>query len=330
MTILLVAASTVLVTARAQAAPKPLQLAVSGTNGVVRTTEPGLACADGGKGSYRHLFADGTLAPGVMSNLAGTVRSTIDVHYEGSKAFLLGNESHVTLANQRGSVQIALSRGSCAAPGVNFDGTTAAVPSPQGAWNTGGLTGTGAYRNITGSGTFGFSAELNPGANNAWTLALNGALSVLPPGLSVRIERTFWGNLGLDYLARVVTVVYRVGNTGAGDSFGSRFTRATGASGARPCAEPPGALNACPTGGPAAQKLGDLASCQDPTLPTSCDTERITVRYHLPLLGGPCALLILGCVFNTTIQADLPDALDSPLAQQQTVTVRAPDLPPPL
>jgi hypothetical protein len=319
-------------------APRAVQVSVSGVNGVVRTTEPGLSCADGGKGSYRHHLAEGALAPGVLSNLAGTIRATLDVHYDGlaapggprPNAFLLGDESHVTLANQRGSVQIALRRGTCAAPGVNFDGTTATLPSPQGVWDAGGITGTGAYRNVTGSGTFGFSAELNPGADNAWSLQLGGALTVLAPGLALRVERTFWGNLGLDYVSRVVTVVYRIGNTGAGDAFGARTTGVSAASGARPCAEPPGALNACPNGTPPQQRLGDLGSCADATLPAGCDTELITVRYFLPLLGGPCALIILGCQFNTTISADLPDALDTPSAQQRTVLVRAPDLPPPL
>jgi hypothetical protein len=315
-------------------APKALQVSVSGVNGVVRSTQPGLSCADGGKGSYRHHSAEGALAPGLLSNLAGTIRTTLDVHYDRQSgpqpsAFLLGDESHVTLANQRGSVQIMLRRGTCAAPGVNFDGTVATLASPQGVWDTGTLTGTGAYRAVTGSGTFGFSAELNPGADNAWSLQLGGALTVLAPGMALRVERTFWGNLGLDYVSRVVTVVFRIGDTGAGDSFGARTTAVSAASGVRPCAEPPGALNTCPNGSPPQHRLGDLASCADATLPAACDTELITVRYFLPLLG-PCALIILGCQFNTTISADLPDALDTSATQQRTVLVRAPDLPPPL
>lgn len=320
--------------AAAALAPKALQVSVSGVNGVVRTTQPGLSCADGGKGSYRHHSAEGPLAPGLLSNLAGTIRTTLDVHYDRSggpqpNAFLLGDDSHVTLTNQRGSVQITLRRGSCTAPGVSFDGTTATLASPQGVWDATGLSGTGAYRNVTGSGTFGFSAELNPGADNAWSLQLGGALTVLAPGMALKVERTFWGNLGLDYVSRVVTVVFRVGNTGAGDSFAARTTAVSAASGVRPCAEPPGALNTCPNGSPPQQRLGDLASCADATLPASCDTELITVRYFLPLLG-PCALIILGCQFNTTISADLPDALDTSATQQRTVLVRAPDLPPPL
>ncbi len=333
------AVSVMAAAARAElTAPAPLQVSVAGVNGVVRATEPGLSCADGGEGSYRHYFAESSLAPGVMSRLAGTVRATLDVHHDGAdaltrprpNAFLLGDENHVTLANQRGSVQIRLQRGTCGAPALDFDGTTAVLPSPQGGWDSTGLTGTGAYRDITGSGTFGFSAELNPGANNAWSLQLNGTLNVLQPGIQARIERTFWGNLGLDYVSRVVTVVYRIGNTGAGDSFDARFTGAVGASGARACNEPPSQLDTCPNGAPPQQKLGDLASCADPALPTSCDTELITVRYHLPLLGGPCALIILGCQFDSTVQTDLPDALDRPSAQQKTLRVRAPDLPPPL
>jgi hypothetical protein len=48
--------------------------------------------------------------------------------------------------------------------------STAVLPSPQGSWDTAGLTSTGAYRDITGSGIFAFSAEMTAGANNAWSL----------------------------------------------------------------------------------------------------------------------------------------------------------------
>lgn len=319
----------------------PVSADVSGTNGVVRTTEPGLSCADDGKGSYRHYFADAPLAGGVMSKLAGSIRSTLDVHYDGPSAlgrqgpnaFLLGSESHATLSNQRGSVQVVLRGGTCQEPALTFNGTTAALPFPSGTWNSadGGVTGTGAYRQVSGSGTFGFSAEMNPGADNAWSLRLDGTLDVLQPGLTVKVERTFWGNLGLDYLSRVVSVVYRVGNTGQGDAFNALFKKAdpTGP-GVRPCAEPPSALNTCPNGAPPEQPLGDLQSCSDPALPASCDTELVTVRYQLAAVGGPCLLVVLGCQFQTKVDVDMADALDVASTKTTTVTVRAPDFPPPL
>ena len=201
----------------------PLNVDVAGGNGVVRATDAALSCSDDGEGSYRHYFAEAPLAAGALSKLGGSLRSTLDVHYDGPaalgsqpSAFLLGSESHVTLSNPRGTVQILLRRGTCQAPGVSFDGVTAGVPFPAGSWSSsaGDVAGTGAYRQVTGSGAFGFSAELNPGADNAWALRLSSALEVLQPEVRVKIERTFWGNLRLDYLDRVVSVVYRVGNVG--------------------------------------------------------------------------------------------------------------------
>jgi hypothetical protein len=329
-----------LVVAAGMAAAAPLDVNVGGENGTVRETEPGLSCADDGEGSYRHYFAEATLAPGVLSQLAGTARTTLDVHYDGpgapppglANAYLLGTESHVTLANERGAIQILLRRGTCAEPGLNFDGVTASLPTPGGSWSSASsdVLGSGAYRGATGSGTFGFTAEMNPGADNTWALRLAGSITVLQPGFTVVVDRVFWGNLGLDYLSRVVTVVYRVGNPGAGDSFGARFTAATAAANVKPCGEPPSLLAVCPNGGPPQRPLGDLASCADATLPAVCDSELVTVRYQIPLLGGPCGLVILGCQFATTVHATVPDALDVAAAKTATVTVRAPDLPPPL
>ncbi|MGI8685068.1 MAG: hypothetical protein ACR2MO_08290 [Acidimicrobiales bacterium] len=313
-----------------------LQVNLSGANGVVRTTEPGLTCADDGKGSYRHYSVEAPLAPGALSKLAGSARSTLDIHYDGAKAltgggpnaFLLGGESHVTLANQRGSVQVALRAGSCTAPALAFDGTTANLAG--GAWATGDVAGSGAYRQATGSGTYTFSAEANPGADNAWSLKLNGSIAVLQPGLTVKVERTYWGNLGLDYVTRVVTVVYRIANTGPGDSFGSRFKGAASlTTGVRACGEPQGLLSSCPAGAPPEQPLGDLQSCPDSTIPSTCDSELVSVRYRVDLLG-PCALILLGCQFNANVQVELPDALDVATTKSATVPVRAPDLPPPL
>lgn len=312
-----------------------LHVSLSGTNGVIRTTEPGLTCADDGKGSYRHASVEAPLTAGVMSMLVGTARATLDVHYDGPRAlggggpnaFLLGSESHVTLANQRGSLQVALRAGTCAAPALAFDGTTA---SGSGTWAAGDAVGSGAYRQATGNGTFSFTAEANPGADNAWALKLDGPLSVLQPGLTVKVERTFWGNLGLDYVTRVVTVVYRIANTGPGDSFGSRFKSAASPNaGVRACGEPQGLLSSCPAGAPPEQPLGDLLSCPDDSLPSTCDTELVSVRYRVELLG-PCALILLGCQFDANVRVDVPDALDVPAIKTATVRVRAPNLPPPL
>ena len=326
------------VVATEAAGAKPLTVQVQGANGVVRSTEPGRTCAEDGKGSYRHFGAESPLPPGALSNLDGDARTTLDVHYDGPaalrrggpNAFLLGNESHVTLSNQRGTVQILLRKGDCSAAAINFDGDSAATPTP-GAWAPADVVGTGAYRGATGSGTYAFTSEVHPGADNAWSVQLNGNLDVLQPALTAKVEKTYWGNLGLDYLSRVVTVVYRVGNTGAGDSFGAQLTKVTSVNGGvKPCNEPPATTNTCPNGGAPSQTLGDLLSCSDASLPATCDSELVTVRYQLNLLGGPCTLVILGCNFSTTLEVGMPDALDTPSTKTVTVPVKAPTLPPPL
>ncbi|MGH9149185.1 MAG: hypothetical protein ACRD0F_02465 [Acidimicrobiales bacterium] len=315
----------------------PLNVNVGGSNATVRTTEPGLSCADDGKGSYRHFFAEADLASGVMSSLAGDARTTLDVHYDGPAvppgpgpgAYLLSSESHVTLSNQRGSVQIALRSGACPAPTVNFNGTTASLAKP-GTWVPSDVIGTGAYRQVTGSGTYGFTAETNPGADNAWSLQLDGSLNVLQPALRARVERVFWGNLGLDYASRVVTVVFRIANAGPGDSFAARFKQAsTPTSGVTVCRDAGSTLNPCPAGSPPEQLLGDLGPCADPALPATCDSELLSVRYRLGLLQ-PCALVLLGCRFKAALRIGLPDALDISTDATVTLDVRAPNLPPPL
>lgn len=334
-TVRAVAASAVVITMIAPASASDhenLVVALQGQNGVVRATEPGLSCADDGEGSYRHYLIDAPLADGVMSKLTGKARATLDLHYDGDKAlaaqganaFLLGTESHLTLSNERGSVQGALSAGSCALSKLSFDGTTA---SGEAAW--GNLSGTGAYEGVTGSGNINFTAEMNPGADNAWRLNLSGSIAVLQPGLTVEVKDTYWGNLGLDYVTRVVTVVYRIRNTGFGDSFGTRFESADPTPPPTPpkvtaCGEPQSlsvsSQVSCSAGSPPQRPLGDLLSDE---------TELVTVRYQISP-DHPCAANILSCKFHTNVVVDMPDALDVSSVKSQPVEVTAPDLPPPL
>jgi hypothetical protein len=80
--------------------------------------------------------------------------------------------------------------------------------------------------------------------------------------------------------------------------------------------------NGVTTVGIVPQNLPDLQSGQSVT---------VTVRYQFGLLA-PCALVILGCEFDTTLGVSMPDALDKADSPPPTATVhvRAPDLPPPL
>jgi hypothetical protein len=142
-------------------------------------------------------------------------------------------------------------------------------------------------------------------------LNLNGQITVLQPHLMVEMLGASWGNLGVDYATRRPTVTYRITNTGPGDTFNPVLTGATSPT--------PGVS----TIGPVPQALPDLASG---------DSTIVSVRYQLALLSGPCALVILGCQFDTTLSVSMPDALDkadSP-PPSATVHVKTPNLPPPL
>jgi hypothetical protein len=301
----------------ASAAPQPLNLNLSGENAVGRITTPGLSCAEGGQGAYRHYSTEATLPSGVMSKLEGDFRSSLDVHYEESpfgfygsgqgppRAFLLGTESHATLSNQRGAVQVRLASGTCAKPTLNFDGETV---TGSGTWSILSTGGSGAYRQATGDGTFRLTSGIAPGADNPWVFGLSGSLSVLQPSLKAEVSRTYWGNLGVDYITRTLTVEYKVTNTGPGDSYAVRLvSTASTTPGVTPL-------------GPHNQPLGDLLQNQ---------FDFFTVRYKLGLLQ-PCALVILGCKFSTTLTVDMPDALDVSSIKTANVDVTAPNLPPPL
>jgi hypothetical protein len=296
--------------------PQPLTESASGANGVGSIVNPGLSCADGGQGNYRDYLLTTTVPGGVLSSLAGTLRANLDVQHDGveppvgsvtNNAFLLGNSSHATLANQRGTVQLALSSGTCAKPTLPFDGTTV---SGAGTWQIDPTSAgnSGSYRQASGSGTFTLHADVAPGADNPWSLALHGSVSVLEPSLAISVVRAYWGNLGLDYAVRDVSVTYQVTNTGPGDSFADVLVGSTSSS------------NGVQALGPTPQPLGDLAAGA---------SRLVTVIYHLGLLA-PCTLVILHCNFNTTLSVTMPDALDVPATLSASVPVTAPSLPPPL
>lgn len=303
--------------------PKPINVSLTGTNGVNRIQDPGRRCADGGSGEYRHASIESALPDNnlvLSAALPAVIRGSFDVHHDGdeivgqtispaaNQAFLQGTESHVTMSNQRGSVQLRLTSGDCAHPSLSYDGTTAAG---AGTWTIDANGTTGSYRQATGGGTFTLNLGLAPGADNPWTLGVQGTLSVLQPHLMVEVLATTWGNLGVDYLTRRPTVTYRITNTGPGDTFAPKLVSAD---------SPNNGVN---TLGPVPQNLPDLQSGQSTV---------ISVRYQLALLGGPCALVILGCQFDTTLGVSMPDALDQATSPPPTATVhvRTPDLPPPL
>jgi len=303
----------------------PGGISVVAFDGSGNSSTPGRSCSDGtgaeqGTGAYWHYDYGADLAPNSFSKLDSTSRVHLDLHSDtqryqnasgayaaGSTAFLQGGESHLSILNQRGSVKVRLHSGTCTAPTLAFNGSNASSAPDGGTWEVD--TGSGAYRDITGSGTFTLTnAEVNPGADNALNLTLKGPFTVPDPSLKLEVANSYWGGLGTDYLTRRVTVQYRITNTGPGDAFGaSLVSTASPTSGVTPL-------------GPTPQQLFDLPAGA---------SQIVQVRYQLAGISPPCRV-ILACVFQTSATVSLPDAFDVPHTFAATVTTTAPTLPPPL
>lgn len=287
-------------------APKSITVDLASTNGESRVRGDGLDCAGpGGQHGQPvddvHLLLTGSVPGGVVSSLPATVNANLGI----AGLRLEPSSSNVSLGDERGTIRFQLDGGACPSAG-NL------APSGDRLGGIGPLelvAGTGSYRDATlAGGNWALSAATAPGADNAWDLDLAGQLAVLAPGLQVHVVKTYWGNLGLDYVTRVLTVQYRITNPGPGDSYGSALT------GIAPGA---GVTNL----GPISQPLGDLLAGE---------SRVVTVRFQLALLGPPCQLLVLGCTFPTTLAVSLPDALDAPATRTAAVSITAPNLPPPL
>ena len=115
----------------------------------------------------------------------------------------LGAQTHVTLSNYRGAVQLVLQGGQCtsATAPLSFsaDGhqINAGPFSGSFAVSTDPSTTNGSYTVATGSGTYTLSAGIAPGADNPWSLALNGTISIREPALTVTVLDTLLGQPGI-------------------------------------------------------------------------------------------------------------------------------------
>lgn len=192
--------------------------------------------------------------------------------------------------------------GSCEEPKASVDGSSATA---SGAWSV--VSGSGAYDKAKGNGTFRLAAGIAPGADNAWNVALLGELRALAPDLDFAVIRAYWGQLGLDYALRIVSVVVKATNNGAGSTFGAHITGAS--------SQTPGVTFV----GKAPLRLGDLAPGESTTA---------VLRFKLGLTG-PCKVVILNCPFSLGVTAEAPDAFDLPTDHAATLSTKAPDLPPP-
>jgi hypothetical protein len=302
----------------------PLHIDLSGVNGAGRILHDGLPCQPGspqaGQGNYRDYEFESDAGTGVLSSLDTMMRGAINVHdlaplgTKPTHGFLLGDESRVSLTNQRGEVLFRLRAGTGCDPAVpgndpnalTFNGDTV---SGNGTFAIDPQSTNGAFRGATlaGPGTFSLSAGLAPGATNAWHIVLNGQIQVLQPSLQASFVRAWWGNLGVDYVLRIVTVEYKLTNTGPGDTFGAALTGVS---------SPTAGVTAL---GPVPQPLDDLHSGE---------SQDVVVRFQLGL-SSPCQLIILNCNFVAALTTTMPDALDQPTMQSSSVASTAPLLPPP-
>lgn len=291
----------------------PLTVSASGANGVGRANVPGLPCAAGGDGASWHYGYEAALPADRFTSLASSLRLNLDVHGDdpgsgplpdGPNGFLRGTESTAALVNERGTVVLRLSDGgSCEHRTASL---TATDVRTSGTWTVEG--GSGSFRSAAGGGGFTVQAGIAPGADNPWSLDLNGSITVAQPSLEVTQVGTYWGALGADYLTRRPTVVLRVTNTGAGDAFGVRLTGAASTTSGVTLL----------SGAPA--RLGDLLAGQ---------STDVVLRYQLGLVG-PCAAVILNCQFEVQAVTAATDALDAPAGDVDRVAVTTPLLAPPL
>lgn len=237
-----------------------------------------------------------------MSSVPGELDLHLEIHSEGTGdpatydgAWLAADSSYATIENGRGTVRLDLaSGGQCGVDTLAFDGTTA---SGTGTWVA---SGTESYRDATGSGTFTFVASVGPGADNPFQLGLNGSSSVPDPSLSVEVVEAVREH-GSESGSRHALVTFAVTNTGPGDAFGVGLLETTSS-----------ALNITPVS-PVPDDLGDLLAG---------DTALVQVRYRFD--RPACKTGERGCEFDSTLEVEMPDALDNAANFSSTVPVRIP------
>lgn len=277
-------------------APQPLSVSASNTNASVTST--GSDCTSGPLTETRRVTGSQSVPAGVFSSLPSQLAFDLPVLVGPTQAALRGSDARVTLTNARGTLTLALSSGSCAAPSLFNNGTNV---SGSGTWTVVADTTAGnSYRQATGSGTFTLSTGIAVGGGGAWTLQLLGTVGVLQPTLAVT-HRAFWGG-PFNYLSRTLSVEYRIRNTGPGDAFGVALTDALPTT--------PGVTRL----GPVPQTVGAVPA----------GTEKaVVVRYRV------CGIAAIGCRFTADVQLHVADALDAGGAVSVQRTVQVPVSPVP-
>lgn len=277
------------------AGPQQVNISVSGSNGS-GVTEPGIPCASGGDGaSWRYNYS-AALTPGDFSQQPGTLSLALDLHSEGfedlaANAWLPPGTNAATITNARGTATLAMTSGTCDSPTISFDGSTA---SGTGVWSVGG---TGAYRDMTGGGTFALNqAQVGPGSTNPFQLNLSGSVAVPSPVLDVEVARAAWTR-SPDPRTHRALVEYRVLNVGPGDAFGVRV-----------------AGNSSPT--PGVTPVTALP-VQVPDIPAG-GSAIVELHYDI---AKPCKA---GCPIETELSINFADALDVPDVFAKSLSLRVP------
>ncbi|MCA1832648.1 MAG: hypothetical protein ABR548_11500 [Actinomycetota bacterium] len=251
----------------------------SGTNGS-GTATVGTLCTDGGTGGSAWGYTyTAPLAAGVFTDLPTTLTLHLEVRSDAPaggapNAWLHGTESFVDLQNARGTLRMLLSSGSCAAHSMTLSG---AVASGSGTWAA-SPAATGAFRSITGTGTFSLQAQLESGSANAFQLALNGSLGAPDPMASVDVASAAADK------GHNVTVVYEV-TVSPGDAYGLKVSGVSS----------PGAklITALPL------TIGDAIADT---------TSAMTLRFRVE--PKTCKKPSTECELDTTLTFESHDALD--------------------
>jgi hypothetical protein len=289
--------------------PGSVALQVSGLNGAGTSVVPGTSCNSGGTGdSWAYNYSGVASAGQFTQTLPATVGFALDLHAEPAttspsrtyQGGFLGPNSFTTLTNPRGSVQLAMSRGSCGNQLLAFDGSRA---SGVGTWVVAG--GTGAYRQAAGTGTFSFFADVRPATNNAFQLQITGSIDVLDPALAIPNAKAEWAKPG-DFENRKLTITYTVKNTGVGDAFAVQLTNVAPVTGG------------VTTNFSGPKLVGDIAAGK---------SRNVKVIYFLSKSNPPCAQIWTGCSVTADLTFHLTDALDSPTSPDPVIRATASPVP---
>ncbi|MFE4261338.1 hypothetical protein [Streptomyces sp. NPDC056883] len=271
-------------------APTPLSISASNANGTVASLAPD--CTSGPLTETRRITGSQAVPAGLFSSLPSQLAFDLPVNLSAAQAALRGNDGRVTLTNARGTLTLALSAGSCAAPTLAHAGPAI---SGAGTWTVvADSTPGNSYRQTTGSGTFNLNMDLSVGTGRPWALNLLGSADPLQPTIALT-HRAFWGG-PFAYLSRTLSVEYRIRNTGPGDAFGV-------------------VLNDAATSSPGVTRIGPVPQAVG-SVPAGSERS-VVVRYRV------CGIASIGCRFTADVQLTVADALDAggPASFQRTVQV---------